>query len=244
MAKTLHINKGIFLLMVSLALLVFASGCSKEEPFYRAPVVPVDTTLRAKTYLALGDSYTIGQSVSEEQRFPYHTVRQLIDKNVEMSQAEIVAATGWSTGNLLGALNANPPTKTYDFVTLLIGVNNQYQGRSPSEYRAQFTELLGRAISYAGNRRTRVFVLSIPDYSVTPFARGLDTARISREIDEFNAINKEVSLQTGVAYFDITPISRQARTDQSLTAGDGLHPSGKQYEKWALLLSPAMKAAL
>jgi hypothetical protein len=147
MAKTLHENKGIFLMMISLAVLVIASGCSKEDPFYRAPVVPVDTTLRPKTYLALGDSYTIGQSVSEEQRFPYHTVRQLIDKNVEMSQAEIVAATGWSTGNLLSALNANPPTKTYDFVTLLIGVNNQYQGRTPSEYRTQFTERLGRAIS-------------------------------------------------------------------------------------------------
>ncbi len=244
MKVSLNKNKGLFLLLISVGILLLASGCSKEDPFYRAPVVPVDTTLRPKTYLALGDSYTIGQSVSAEQRFPYHTVRQLIDKYVEMSQAQIIASTGWTTGNLLNTLNTNPPTKTYDFVTLLIGVNNQYQGQSPSEYRTQFTELLGRAITYAGSRRTRVFVLSIPDYSVTPFARTSDTARIAREIDEFNAINKEVSLQSGVAYIDITPISRQARTDQTLTASDGLHPSGKQYEKWALLLSPVMKASL
>ncbi len=243
MALTFTENKRLFLLLVSAALMFILSGCSKEEPFSQAPVIPVDTTFRPKTYLALGDSYTIGQSVTAEQRFPYHTVRQLIDRYVEMRQAEIIATTGWTTSNLLNALN-NPPTKTYDFVTLLIGVNNQYQGGSLNEYRTQFTELLGKAITYAGSRRTRVFVLSIPDYSVTPFARTLDTARIAREIDAFNAINKELALQSGVSYIDITPISRQARTDQTLTASDGLHPSGKQYEKWALLLAPVMKAAL
>lgn len=244
MAIAFNNHKKILLLLVTGVFLLLTSGCSKDEPFYPAIVVPVDTTLRPKTYLALGDSYTIGQSVTAEQRLPYHTVRQLIDKYVEMSQAQIIATTGWTTSNLLNALNANPPTKTYDFVTLLIGVNNQYRGSGLSEYRTQFTELLARAITYAGSRRTRVFVLSIPDYSVTPFARTLDTARIAREIDEFNAINKEVALQYGVSYIDITTISRQARTDQTLTASDGLHPSGKQYEKWALLLSPVMKASL
>ena len=232
------------LLVMSFAIQLLAVGCSKEQPYYKAPVIPVDTSLRAKTYLALGDSYTIGQSVSAEQRFPYFAVRQLIDNNVEMAQAQIIATTGWTTGNLLSALSATPPTKTYDFVTLLIGVNNQYQGRSTDEYRVQFTELLNKAVAYAGLRRTRVFVLSIPDYSVTPFAAGSDTARIAREIDTFNAINKEITLQAGVAYIDITPISRQARNDATLTASDGLHPSGKQYEKWALLLSPLMRAAL
>lgn len=224
---------------------LFVIGCRKEDPYYNtATVIPVDTSLRAKTYLALGDSYTIGQSVSAEQRFPYFAVRQLIDKNVNMTPVQIIATTGWTTGNLLSALAASPPTKTYDFVTLLIGVNNQYQGRSIDEYRVQFTELLNKAVGYAGLKRSRVFVLSIPDYAVTPFARGSDTAKISREIDAFNAINKEIAIREGIAYIDITPISRQARTDPTLTSTDGLHPSGKQYEKWALLLSPAMIAAL
>jgi lysophospholipase L1-like esterase len=127
---------------------------------------------------------------------------------------------------------------------LLIGVNNQYQGRSIDEYRIQFTDLLNRAITYTGGLRTRVFVLSIPDYSVTPFARSSDTVRISREIDTFNIVNREISIQSGVTYINITPISREARTDALLTAVDGLHPSGKQYERWARLLAPAMKAAL
>ena len=232
------------LLVMCFALQLLAIGCRKEQPYYKAPIVPVDTSLRAKTYLALGDSYTIGQSVSAEQRFPYFAVRQLIDNNVEMAQAQIIATTGWTTGNLLSALSANPPTKTYDFVSLLIGVNNQYQGRSTDEYRLEFTDLLNKALAYAGLRRTRVFVLSIPDYSVTPFAGGTDTARIAREINTFNAINKEITLQAGIAYIDITPISRQARYDATLIAVDGLHPSGKQYEKWALLLSPLMRAAL
>ncbi len=233
-----------FLLLISVALQLLASGCSKEKIVYRAPVIPVDTTTRAKTYLALGDSYTIGQSVAADQRFAFYAVRQLIGQNVQMTQAEIIATTGWTTGNLLNTLNNNPPAKTYDFVTLLIGVNNQYQGRSTDEYRIQFTDLLNRAITYAGGRRSRVFVLSIPDYSVTPFARNSDTARISREIDVFNSIKRDITNQSGVSYIDITPISRQALNDPALTATDGLHPSGKQYEKWALLLSPVMKASL
>ncbi len=244
MQMTLKNTPGFFLLVVSAVFQFLASSCSKEQAVYRAPVIPVDTATRAKTYLALGDSYTIGQSVAADQRFPFHAVSGLLGQNVQMTQAEIIATTGWTTGNLVNALNNNPPAKIYDFVTLLIGVNNQYQGRSTDEYRIQFTDLLNRAITYAGGRRTRVFVLSIPDYSVTPFARNSDTARISREIDVFNSINRDVTLQSGISYIDITPISREARTDQSLTATDGLHPSGKQYERWARLLSPAMKAAL
>ncbi len=234
----------IFSLLISVALQLLATGCEKERPFYGAPLIPGDTSFRAKTYLALGDSYTIGQSVLPEHRFPYFAVRQLIARDVEMSQPTYIAATGWTTGSLINALNANPPAKTYDFVTLLIGVNNQYQRRSHDEYRSEFADLLGRAINYAGGLRTHVFVLSIPDYSVTPFGQFFDTAQVSREIDAFNAINKEITNQAGVVYIDITAISRQARNDATLTADDRLHPSGKQYERWALLLSPAMKAAL
>lgn len=244
MEKFSKYNTGFNLLLLSAVFHFFAVGCSKQEPFYNAPVIAADTSPRAKTYLALGDSYTIGQSVAAVERFPSYAVLQLVEKNVRMTQAEIIATTGWTTGNLLNALNNNPPAKTYDFVTLLIGVNNQYQGRSIDEYRIQFTDLLNRAITYTGGLRTRVFVLSIPDYSVTPFARSSDTVRISREIDTFNIVNREISIQSGVTYINITPISREARTDALLTAVDGLHPSGKQYERWARLLAPAMKAAL
>jgi Lysophospholipase L1 and related esterases len=195
-----------------------------------------------KTYLALGDSYTIGQSVSEADRFPYHTVQLLKAQNITISDAKIIATTGWTTKNLLDALSsANLPTN-YDVVSVLIGVNNQFQGRSIEEYKTEFTLVLQRAIQYANNRASHVFVLSIPDYSKTPFAQIYDTAKISREIDEFNAANKIISLNLGVNYLDITPISRE--TDPELLTGDGLHPSGKQYKRWADLLAPMMQQVL
>ena len=196
------------------------------------------------TYLALGDSYTIGQSVAVEDRFPNQAVQILHGLNTQVSDPDIIATTGWTTHNLLNALDAHPPKNNYAFVTLLIGVNNQYQGRSMDEYRTEFTLLLNRAIQYVGTRKSRVFVLSIPDYSVTPFAAGYDTARIAREIDAFNQINHDISVQTGVTWIDITPVSRQAKADPTLIAGDGLHPSGKQYKHWADLLAPLMKQAL
>ncbi|MBA3673921.1 MAG: hypothetical protein H0W75_03035 [Chitinophagaceae bacterium] len=128
----------------------------------------------AKTYLALGDSYTIGQSVAEAERFPNQTVALLRAQNIKINDPKIIATTGWTTKNLIDALNATPPQNNYDVVSLLIGVNNQYQGRSIDEYKTEFTLLLNRAIQYAANKPTHVFVLSIPDYSVTPFAQGSD----------------------------------------------------------------------
>ena len=165
-------------------------------------------------------------------------------QNVNMAQPDIIATTGYTTGYLLSALSTSPPSRIYDAVSLLIRVNNQYQGRSQAEYKVEFEMLLTKSISYAGGRANRVFVLSIPDYSITPFARNLDTARIAREIDEFNAINKQIALQYGVTYINITPISREGKTDPTLNAGDGLHPSGKQYMRWASLLAPLMKQVL
>lgn len=194
----------------------------------------------AKTYLALGDSYTIGESVFEQERFPVQTVQILKNKNIGIDAPDIVAKTGWTTANLLDALNSVPPQKIYSFVTLLIGVNNQYQGRSLEEYKLQFTELLHKAISYAGDNKDHVFVLSIPDYSVTPFASGRDAGAIANEIDAFNSANKSISISAGVHYIDITPISRNAKSDPSLIAEDGLHPSGLQYKKWSGLLAEMM----
>ena len=225
-------------LILSIIFLSLISCTKKTDNSLPQPPISVDTI--HKTYLALGDSYTIGESVSESERFPVQTVKLLRQQNIDIADPAIIAVTGWTTGNLLNALNNNPPKKDYSIVTLLIGVNNQYQGRSLNEYKVGFTELLNRAISYAGNNRNHVFVISIPDYSVTPFAEIYDTARIAKEIDAFNAANKAITLNEGVAYIDITPISREVRNKPSLVARDGLHPSGEQYKKWSEFLAPVI----
>ena len=201
-------------------------------------ITQTNITDTSKKYLALGDSYTVGQSVLESERFPNQVLSLLRAQNIKINDPKIIATTGWTTKNLIDALNANPPQNNYDVVTLLIGVNNQYQGRSIDEYKIEFALLLNRAIQYAGNKPMHVFVLSIPDYSVTPFANGYDKAKIAAEIDQFNLENKKISLQLGVNYLDITPISREP--DPALIAVDGLHPSGKQYKRWADLLAPSI----
>lgn len=176
-------------------------------------------------YLALGDSYTIGESVAEAERFPAQLARRL-----GYAEPQVIARTGWTTDELNAAIDEADPKGPFDLVTLLIGVNNQYRGRSADEYRTQFTALLQRAIGFAGGEPRRVVVVSIPDWGVTPFAEGRDRARIAAEIDQFNAINREEAARAGTKWVDITPISRG--TDPALVAADGLHPSGKQYEEW------------
>lgn len=239
-------RSGLFIVVVMTAFILMA--CTKDRVTPRPALIPgtptnTDTTV-AKTMLALGDSYTIGSSVSIEERFPVQTRTRLVQAGLKLNSPTIVAVSGWTTGNLLNAVNQAPPGNNYDIVTLLIGVNNQYQGRSQDEYRIEFASLLEKAIAYAGGRRSRVFVLSIPDYSVTPFAQNSDTAKIAREIDAFNTINKQITLAASITYLDITGISRDARRDPTLIAGDGLHPSGKQYERWTALLVPIIQAAL
>ena len=210
------------------------------EHIIKTPPVTSDV----KTYLALGDSYTIGESVSETERFPNQTVQLLKNGNINISDPEFIAVTGWTTTNLIDALNSNPPQHNYSVVSLLIGVNNQYRGRSFEDYKTEFTLLLNQAIQYAGTKPDHVFVLSIPDYSVTPFAQNSDKQKIASEIDSFNLANKTIAMQLGVNYLDITLISREAKNDPDLIAGDGLHPSGKQYKLWAELLDPMMKKSL
>lgn len=228
---------------IVLAMLVL-NACAKDNPVASIIIPnPVDTTLPRTSYLALGDSYTIGQSVPVADRFPVQTAGFLAGAPVKMGMPVIIAQTGWTTGNLLNALAQNPVTTTYDYVSLLIGVNNQYQGRSQEEYRMEFEQLLNKAIQYTGGKKNRVFVLSIPDYSVTPFGQSGNPSQTSQQIDEFNAINKAITLAAGVSYTDITPISRGAKTDPSLTANDGLHPSGKQYLQWSQLLAPKMMSS-
>jgi lysophospholipase L1-like esterase len=220
------------------------TGAPSQPQLPVAPVVAADTSLQ-KTYLALGDSYTIGQSVTVAERYPNQVAEILLADSIQIINPEIIAQTGWTTSDLIKRLNTTPPLRaTYDIVSLLIGVNNQYQRSSQSQYREEFALLLNEAISYAGNNKKRVFVFSIPDYSVTPFGSGPNSAFTARQIDSFNVINKQVTLSVGCTYIDITPSSRLALTDPGLIAGDCLHPSGKEYRKWAMLFAPLIKAAL
>lgn len=195
--------------------------------------VPSNQTLR---YLALGDSYTVGESVSEAERWP-NQLAALVNPSRGMD-VTIIARTGWTTSELWQGIQAADPQGTYDMVSLLIGVNNQYRGYDLNEYRDEFRFLLGKAIEYAGGNPAHVFVLSIPDWSVTPFAAGGDRGKISSEIDTFNQVNLEESYKAGVQYVDVTPVSREAVNDPALIAGDGLHPSGKMYAEWAKLALP------
>jgi lysophospholipase L1-like esterase len=184
-------------------------------------------------FLALGDSYTIGEGVAPLERWPLQLSHLLQEQGVEQVDTTIVAQTGWTTAELQAGLEAAHPTGDFDLVTLLIGVNNQYRGLSRSAYRQEFVSLLRQAISLAGNRPSHVIVLSIPDWGTTPFADGRNRRAIGDEIDAFNAVNRQESSRHGANYVDVTEISRQARQDSSLITGDGLHPSGKMYAQWA-----------
>jgi lysophospholipase L1-like esterase len=188
-------------------------------------------------YLALGDSYTIGEQVPAEENFPNQVYLQLRDRGVNISQPRIIAVTGWTTAELKEGIQAAGVAESistdYDLVTLLIGVNNQYRGLSIEEYEKEFEELLAKSIHFAGDEASRVIVLSIPDWGVTPFAEGRDRALIRKEIDQFNSVNKTIAIKRGTYYIDITPWTREAGNDAGLLAPDRLHPSGREYRRWA-----------
>lgn len=185
------------------------------------------------TYLALGDSYSIGESVLLYQSFPYQVVHLLRKKGLSFSAPEIIARTGWTTDELSAGISACRFLPQYNYITLLIGVNNQYRGRSVEEYKIEFETLLKQALQLGDGKKERVIVLSIPDYSVTPFADSMDKEKITKEIDLFNSVSKAVSIQYKVNYVDITPESRETSGDLSFLAEDQLHPSAKAYKKWA-----------
>jgi len=196
----------------------------------------------SRSYLALGDSYTIGEAVPLAQSFPYQLSDLLTASKIPTAHPTIIATTGWTTDNLINAIAHSGITeKKYDIVTLLIGVNDQFQGLRQGNYRTKFVQVLHSAIDFANGDTSRVFVLSIPDYGVTPFAGGQDGV-IGPLIDQFNVINKAESLKAGVNYLDITDISRNAANDGSLIAPDGLHPSGKMYAQWVQRLETLVAA--
>jgi lysophospholipase L1-like esterase len=193
-----------------------------------------------KTYLALGDSYTIGEQVLLSKSFPYQVVQLLRNKNIATAAPEIIAKTGWTTDELLDAISTYSFLPAYDFVSLLIGVNNQYRGKAVEEYEIEFEELLKQAIEFAGNKSTNVFVLSIPDWGVTPFAKERDTEKIALEINSYNAACKKITLKYNCSFIDITTSQRADADNAEMLAGDGLHPSGKEYTKWAEELTNAI----
>ncbi len=200
------------------------------------------------TYLALGDSYTIGESVTDADNFPSQTTAILQKEGLNFLPPRIIAKTGWTTDELeegiarAGEIGLLPDS--YDFVTLLIGVNNQYRGRTVSEYGTAFEGMLQKAIGFAGNRPARVIVISIPDWGITPFAADRNRQQIADEINAFNAVNRKLCLQYQAHYLPITDWTREAATDPSLLAQDGLHPSGKEYRRWAEKLSAYIRKVI
>jgi len=194
-------------------------------------------------YLALGDSYTIGERVPIKDRWPNQLAKLLEAEGIQID-VTIIARTGWTVDALWKGIQANPPERTYDLVSLLIGVNDQYRGYPVDGYREDFRFMLGKAIEYAGGNPDRVLILSIPDWGFTPFAAKEDTEPISRQIDEFNAVNLEETKSAGAHYMDVTIISRMAMDDFELIAGDRLHPSGKMYAMWAEKVFPVVREVL
>ncbi|MBI3151301.1 MAG: SGNH/GDSL hydrolase family protein [Chloroflexi bacterium] len=225
-------------ILLSVFLLILAACAPIPQP-PQENILPMKET----RYLALGDSYTIGESVPEEERWPNQLAR-LIESSPRSGESEtgvevtIIARTGWTTSELWQGIQAASPQGTYDLVSLLIGVNNQYRGYDIHEYREEFKFLLEKSIEYADGKPDHVIVLSIPDWGVTPFATGRDRGQISAEIDAFNAVNLDESQKAGVHYVDVTPVSREAVANPSLLAGDGLHPSAEMYAEWARLALP------
>lgn len=213
--------------------LVFSISCNSSK-------MSTNDTQKTYTYLALGDSYTIGESVPENKNFPHQVVELLRKEKINIDEPGIVAKTGWTTDELQEQLSRTRLAVPFDFVTLLIGVNNQYRGRSEKEYAQQFEELLQQAIGYAGEKTDHVIVLSIPDWGVTPFAKDRDRNKIAKEIDAFNTINETIAKKYKVHYINITPFTREAANDRTLVAADGLHPSAKDYARWAKLVADRM----
>jgi lysophospholipase L1-like esterase len=233
-------------LIIILFFFTSSSSCTKKDIGNN---MTEDPTVAGKYYyLALGDSYTIGESVPTADNFPNQVVSFMQNNAITFNPARIIAKTGWTTDELEAGTaaenTADPLRYSYDFVSLLIGVNNQYRGRTADSYKPEFEALLKKAILFAGNRPGKVVVLSIPDWGVTPFATGRNRAQIAAEIDAYNTANKEIALRYNVHYIDITPWTREAAANTSLLAADGLHPSGIEYKRWAEKIAAFFKSKI
>jgi lysophospholipase L1-like esterase len=191
----------------------------------------INTNLPQRKFLALGDSYTIGQSVDEKDRWSVQLI-DLLKNDFSFTKHDIIARTGWTTEELTEAIEKQNVTEQYDMVSLLIGVNNQYRGQSGEKYRTEFRNLLNISIKFAKNQPKRVFVLSIPDWGKSPFGKGSNTKQIEDEINAFNSVTKAECKQMGIVFIDITELSRN-NIDAEFFASDKLHYSGKMHLLWA-----------
>jgi lysophospholipase L1-like esterase len=196
------------------------------------------------TYLALGDSYTIGESVTENERWPMQLTSRLNEAGFNVQSPKIIAQTGWRTDDLLNAMNSQLSSEKYDLVSVLIGVNNQYQRKSITVFEEELKVILEKAISYSKSGKENVFMVSIPDYGVTPFGLNSGRENISQEIIEYNLICKQVAEEMDIPFYNITDISLEAETNTDLVAGDGLHPSGEMYRRWVVRILPKVKELL
>ncbi len=233
-----------FQVIVAFFSLLFIVSCSTESPIPETTPTPVITAPQTQgkfyNYLAIGDSYTIGQSVCETCRFPAQLSKSLGNLNSNNTYSlKIIAQTGWTTTNLISAINTQNPTSNYDLVTLLIGVNNQYQNKPFSLYEKEFPELVNKAIALAKGDKTNVIVVSIPDYAYTPFgqASGNQTT-ISTAIDQYNTFAKKYCDDNTILFINITDITRQGLTNKNLVAQDGLHPSELAYSLFVERILP------
>ncbi len=233
----------IRLLFLASVLVGLLAGCSSPADKIELAELGGEETVPI-SILSLGDSYTIGESVDSTESWPVQLADSLRQRGISAAEPVIVARTGWTTDELAAGIRQADLQGSFDLVTLLIGVNNQYRGRQVSEYQEQFRSLLQQAIELAGGRPQRVLVVSIPDWGVMPFAQGLDREKIGAEIDMFNDINRQETLAAGARYIDITPDSRRAAREPGLAAADGLHPSGEMYASWIELILPQALAAL
>lgn len=227
-----------FWLIFTLAIGFFS--CAELEDT-KESVVPEKPGVAAG-YLALGDSYTIGENVAESERWPVHLVKLFRADSIAIADATIIARTGWTTSELASAIRQSDQARRYKLVTLLIGVNNQYRGQSIERYRSEFKELLDASIEFAAGKPTHVVVLSIPDWGATPYGGSAVGGQISKEIDAFNAVAKEESVAAGVHFVDITPLTRTVGDDPSLLANDRLHYSGKMHKLWAERVFPIARS--
>lgn len=198
---------------------------------------------RRSSFLALGDSYTIGEGVEDSERWPNQLATALRTRGFAIDDPRIIATTGWTTDELSLAIDAANPGNEFALVSLLVGVNNHYRGRSLETYVAEFSDLLARSIAFAGGQCERVFVVSIPDWGVTAFAResGRDVEVISTEIDAFNAMARSIAVSKNVAFIDITGLTRDHPNE---IVDDGLHPDVAQYARWVERLQPVAEKAM
>ena len=195
-------------------------------------------------FLALGDSYTIGEGVADAERWPNQLVDLLKTDGIAITDLHIIARTAWTTDELMDAIDQEKPKGPFDLVTLMVGVNDQYRSRPVKEYEGEYRRLLKRAKTFAGGRPMRSLAISIPDWGATPFAEGRDRSVIGGEIEVYNDAGKQLAAAAGVTWVDVTEVSRAMQTDRTLVAVDGLHPTGAMYARWAELLHPYAVTAL